>query len=379
MTDRGQEEALAQAAIGALRQGQAASAKAALDQMRDPPPMLLAQTCNRLGDRIGEAAALQRILDTDIRNLPAMLAMGNNLLARGDERAATSWFRAALAQAAATGAPPQMQPLLAHAQDAIAQSSRRFEDHLMAAIADLPTLPRIAQATELLLGKSQLFLQQPSMFYFPGLPQRAFYERTEFAWADAVEALTPRIVDELAAVRAGAPDFVPYVETAANRPAPNNPLRDNPSWGALYFWRSGAPVQDNADRCPAVMEALAHAPMPLIEGRSPVALWSLLKPGTHIQPHHGLLNTRLICHLPLIVPDDCALRVGAETRIWRPGQLTIFDDSVEHEAWNRSADTRVVLIFEIWRPEIGAEEREALSLLFRAIDSLGPAQVDTGG
>ncbi|MBU1257181.1 MAG: aspartyl/asparaginyl beta-hydroxylase domain-containing protein, partial [Alphaproteobacteria bacterium] len=114
-------------------------------------------------------------------------------------------------------------------------------------------------------------------------------------------------------------------------------------------------------------------------GRSPMALWSLLKPGTHIQPHHGLLNTRLICHLPLLAPSDCALRVGAETRAWRTGEMLIFDDSVEHEAWNRSAETRVVLLFEVWRPEILPEEREALTRLFEAIDQFGPAEIDTGG
>jgi aspartyl/asparaginyl beta-hydroxylase (cupin superfamily) len=127
------------------------------------------------------------------------------------------------------------------------------------------------------------------------------------------------------------------------------------------------------------MDALALAPIPVIAGRSPMALWSLLKPGTHIQPHHGLLNTRLICHLPLITPSGCALRVGAETREWRCGEMLLFDDSIEHEAWNRSADTRVVLLFEVWRPEIDVEERDALTLLFQAIDVFGPTQVDSGG
>ena len=379
MNDQARETALAQAAVAALRRGDAAQALASLNAMADPPPMLLAQACNRTGDAEGEAAALRLILADDPRNLPALLAMGQISLRRADERAATGWFRTALAQAAATGAPPQLQPLLAQAQAALAQSSRRYEDHLTAAIADLPALPRIALATDLLLGKRDLYLQQPSMFYFPGLPQRAFYERAEFGWIAPMEAMTDAIVAELAAVRAGAPDFAPYVQTPADRPAPNNPLRDDPRWGAFHFWQSGAPVAENAARCPAVMAALAHAPMPVIAGRSPMALWSMLKPGTHIAPHNGLLNTRLICHLPLIVPDDCALRVGAETRCWTPGEMLIFDDSVEHEAWNRSAHTRVILLFEIWRPEIGAEEREALTRLFHAIDQFGPKQIDTGG
>ena len=342
--------------------------------------MLLAQACNRSGDLDGEAAALLRILDQDIRNLPAMLAMGQNADRRGDARGATSWYRSALAQAAATGAPPQLQPLLHKAQDYVARSSRTFEDHLMDAISGLPALPRIQLATDLLLGKQSLFLQQPSMFYFPGLPQRAFYERSEFDWVAPMEAMTGAVVAELEQVRAQeAAAFAPYVQTSPLRPAPNNPLRDDDRWGALYFWQNGEQVAANADRCPAVMAALALAPIPVIAGRSPMALWSLLKPGTHIQPHHGLLNTRLICHLPLLTPDGCALRVGAETRTWRKGEMLLFDDSVEHEAWNRSSDTRVVLLFEIWRPEIEAEERDALTQLFQAIDRFGPAQVDTGG
>ncbi|CCW18664.1 similar to beta-hydroxylase [Sphingobium indicum BiD32] len=379
MTDQARESALQEAAIAALRRGEAAVARAALQDMVAPPPMLLAQACNRTSDWDGEAAALQHILREHPRDLPALLAMGQNALRRGDEREATRWCRAAVAQAAATGAPPQLQPMLLQAQAVMANASARFEDHLSAAISDLPALPRITQATDLLLGKSQLFLQQPSMFYFPGLPQRAFYERAEFDWIAPIEAMTGDIVAELDAVRAGAPDFAPYVETPSNGPAPNNPLRDDPSWGAYYFWQGGAPVADHAARCPAVMAALALAPMPVITGRSPMALWSLLKPGTHIQPHHGLLNTRLICHLPILTPDGCALRVGAETRAWRQGEMLIFDDSVEHEAWNRGIETRIVLLFEIWRPEIHPEEREALTRLFQAIDLFGPAQIDTGG
>lgn len=379
MIDQAREKMLAEAAMAALRRGDAQVAMATLREMTDPPAALLAQACARSGDLEGEAAALRRILAGEMRNIPALLAMGQNALRRGDERGSIGWFRAALAQAAATGAPPQLQSLLQQAQASVAQSSQRFEDHLTTAIRDLPPLPRIAHATDLLLGKRELYLQQPSMFYFPGLPQRAFYERAEFDWVAPMEAMTDAIVDELAAMRTQYEVFAPYVQTSADRPAPNNPLRDDPSWGALYFWQSGAPVEQNAQRCPAVMAALDRAPLPVIEGRSPMALWSLLKPGTHIQPHHGLLNTRLICHLPLLAPDDCALRVGADTRAWRKGEMLIFDDSFEHEAWNRSRETRVVLLFEVWRPEIGTEEREALTRLFQAIDAFGPAQVDNGG
>ena len=69
-----------------------------------------------------------------------------------------------------------------------------------------------------------------------------------------------------------------------------------------------------------------------------------------------------------IVPPNCGLRVGSETRSWKESELLIFDDSFEHEAWNRSDSNRIVLIFEIWRPEISPDERAELTALFEAID-----------
>jgi len=109
-----------------------------------------------------------------------------------------------------------------------------------------------------------------------------------------------------------------------------------------------------------------------------MALFSLLRAGTHIRPHHGLLNTRLICHVPLIVPPGCRLRVGSETREPRAGETMIFDDSFEHEAWNDGVSTRVVLLFEIWRPELSADERDQLTQIFEAIDAYDMGEVDRG-
>lgn len=118
--------------------------------------------------------------------------------------------------------------------------------------------------------------------------------------------------------------------------------------------------------------------MPVITERSPMALYSLLRPGTHIKPHNGMLNTRLICHLPLITNQACALRVGNETRGWEQGKLLIFDDSIEHEAWNRGDATRIILLFEIWRLEISADERRALTAVFGAISAYGGLPRDQG-
>ena len=93
-------------------------------------------------------------------------------------------------------------------------------------------------------------------------------------------------------------------------------------------------------------------------------MFSLLRPGARITPHTGVHNARLICHLPLIVPPGCGFRVGNEIREWEEGKLIIFDDTIEHEAWNEGTADRVVLIFDVWRPELSDQERREVAALF---------------
>ena len=153
-------------------------------------------------------------------------------------------------------------------------------------------------------------------------------------------------------------------------------MAGNPDWSAFFLWKEGK-AQPGAARCPQTMAALAHAPLTRIPNRAPAILFSQLKPGAHIPPHTGMINARLICHLPLIMPPQCAFRVGNETRTWEAGKAWVFDDTMEHEAWNRSDQSRFVLIFDIWRPELSDEERQAFVALCEAVDAYGPSSTWT--
>lgn len=379
---RAEAEHLARQGVEALRRGDGAGARANFDQIIAARPadfplpwLALAQACRLSGDAAAETAALQAQLREQPRHIAALLLMGDRKRQDGDDRAAANFYTAALNQAAVTrDVPPALHPLLRQAEAFKQEANARFTGHVEGAITGQQP-PRVAQSIDLLLGRRELYLQQPSMFYFEGLPQRAFYARNEFAWVAGLEAATPAIRAELEAATEG---FAPYVEGNADRPLPNNPLLDDPAWSALHLWRGGEVVEANASRFPATMAALAKLPIPRIAGRSPMALFSRLTPGAHIQPHHGLLNTRLICHLPIIAPRGCGLRVGADVHQWREGELVIFDDSFEHEAWNRGSETRTVLLFEIWKPEIDLAERGALTRLFEAIDAYGAPMQDQG-
>jgi aspartyl/asparaginyl beta-hydroxylase (cupin superfamily) len=145
-------------------------------------------------------------------------------------------------------------------------------------------------------------------------------------------------------------------------------LNNSLKWSAFHLFEDGAPLADHTAQCPATMAALGLLDQPSVPGRSPTALFSILRPHTHIPPHSGLSNTRLMVHLPLIVPAGCALRVGGERRTWREGEAWVFDDTIEHEAWNDSDLPRAVLICDVWSPRLSAEERELVVRLTTALD-----------
>ena len=178
--------------------------------------------------------------------------------------------------------------------------------------------------------------------------------------------------EELAGLLGTPHAFRPYMVDDPDRPRREfHGLANNPDWSTLYLWEAGGPVADVVARAPRTFAATDGVPLPHIGVRAPSILFSMLRAGARIPPHTGMLNARLICHLPLIVPPGCGFRVGGEVRPWRVGELTVFDDSVEHEAWNNGAADRVVLIFDIWRPELTESERGAITAMFDAIDTYG--------
>ncbi|MGH7023528.1 MAG: aspartyl/asparaginyl beta-hydroxylase domain-containing protein, partial [Caulobacteraceae bacterium] len=263
------------------------------------------------------------------------------------------------------------------AQRQAALYARRYEDHLTEALSRggfdaARSSGRFVQALDLLFGRKQIYYQSPRSFYFPELPQRQFYERQEFPWLAELESKTARIRGELLTVLGDGRAFSPYVRGGQALPQRDYAgLLDNPDWSAFYLVHGGNAVADAVARCPETVEALKAAPLCEASGRAPSVLFSLLRPHVRIPPHTGETNARLICHLPLIVPGGGGLRVGNQTRAWSEGEALIFDDSIEHEAWNDSDKTRVVLLFDIWRPELTDEERTLVSALLGAVASYG--------
>jgi len=221
---------------------------------------------------------------------------------------------------------------------------------------------RIARFQSNVLRKTRPYHSEPTHFAFPGLAEREFHPRSEHPWIEQVEVATDAIAAELETVMsAERAELVPYIQYEEHDAlAQWRELNRNPDWTAIHLIRNGERIDANARHCPATMELLATLPQPEIPGAGPNAMFSLLAPHTTIPPHVGVNNSRLVCHLPLVVPPGCWFRVGAETRHWQRGEAFLFDDTIEHEAANPSDELRVVFIFDVWHPALTEVEREAV-------------------
>jgi aspartate beta-hydroxylase len=333
-----------------------------------------------LGATADENDALERSLALDPNYLPALIRKGDLYVEQGGTVAAAAYYRAAVRLAASQPSlPAQWRLEVERADAATRRLAGEFERHLTATLAahglGEEGTERFQRALDLLFGRRRIYQQQPKHFYFPELPQIEFYDRRNFPWVGALEQATASIREELRALLAAGGGFEPYIQKAPHRPNFNaNPLLDSLDWSAFYLIRDGREVGENAGRCPNTLSALRQVPLCRITGRTPSVLFSLLRPGTRIRPHNGYTNARLICHLPLIVPGDCGLRVGSRTHSWREGELVIFDDTMEHEAWNLSKELRVVLLFDVWRPELTGKERLLVAAALETVRQLEGSQ-----
>jgi aspartyl/asparaginyl beta-hydroxylase (cupin superfamily) len=111
------------------------------------------------------------------------------------------------------------------------------------------------------------------------------------------------------------------------------------------FYVCGNRIDKNCAQCPQTARTLEKIP-----GMTS-ALFSTLAPGTSLAPHRGMYKGVLRYHLGLIVsdPEECGIRVGHDKRHWHEGESLVFDDTHDHEVWNNSENTRVVLLLDFLR------------------------------
>jgi len=377
-----QVNALLQAGLSALKQNKASEARQAFEKLIQYGVtnasiwLGKAYACRDLDDHASMMEAIEKSLTLEPRNPRAFILKAKHYEISGDLPAASAFYLKALNVAPPPAqTPADLKPELEQAQRKYTDLTANFEAHLEREMA--PSIAkagdaarRVKESIDLMTGKKQTYLPQPKNYFFPEIPNIQFSDTSTFPWITELESKTDEIRQELLAVLEQSEVFSPYVTGHENRPLsdPHGMLNNN-DWSALYLWKDGDIISENAAMFPKAMKALAKIPIAQIDGRSPNILFSKLRPHSQIPPHHGMINTRLICHLPLIVPEDCGFRVGNETREWKEGKVWAFDDTVEHEAWNNSTENRYILLFEVWRPELTQTEKKLVANLFEVISA----------
>ncbi|MEM7458929.1 MAG: aspartyl/asparaginyl beta-hydroxylase domain-containing protein [Pseudomonadota bacterium] len=379
---------LAGAAMAALQAGRADDAASGFEQIigrggssRDIwLGLALARQAQSRSNEMIEA--LDRVLLEDPTNLRALLMKSDAIWDRGQHAEAATLYNYIRKLV------PDSNLVSGPARQMVERVAERLNTHNASIRAHLAGIgqdgqmsdasayeqARFERAKAMLFGDRLRYSQEPRSFFYPELPDREFYEPSDYAWTQKLIAAEDQIRKEFAALHARPGAFTPYIHASGNVPVDrNNPLLDSDDWSAVHIQKNGVVNEDFAALMPSVPEALSEAPLEDIDQRGPTVLISRLAPGARIPPHTGYLNTRLTCHLPIIIPGGCGLRCGNETRHWRSGEMLMFNDSIDHEAWNTSSEERFVLIFFVWRPELSAMDRVMIKSLIEGIDTYQPA------
>jgi len=375
-----------------LAGGDAPAARAVLERAAQAAPghlpfwLSLAAALRILARREEELAALEQALALDPTHLVVLLQKAALLDLMKRPRAAAAVYGQALqALVPGTRLPAPVEAHVEHARKRVADNAATLAALLDARLGSLRRAGtssaermRFDRCLDRMLGKRRIYVPEPTYMLFPYLKNYEYFARDYFPWLDTLEAATDSIREELLGVLSADQDGMePYIAFAQGLPLKQwQELNHSRRWSAYFLWNQGRRQEPHLARCPRTAAALAATPQVDIPGRGPTAFFSILEARTKIPPHTGVTNTRLTVHLPLIVPPGCRFRVGGETREWRAGSAWVFDDTIEHEAWNDSDAARAILIFDVWNPELTAIERdlvrEATLVLAEYTEAEGP-------
>jgi aspartate beta-hydroxylase len=338
----------------------------------------LAKTHRLAGDDAAERAALESALETDQRNLMALIRLAELHERRGEmAEATTRWAGVATLSAEHVSAGPELRAIFDHARSFMMQRKQQLADALACGLepdlerASSRDRRRVSAAMDVMLGRRRVFANECFGMHYPFLPADEYFDREHFPWLGDLEAQTDVIRAELVELLDSSDaGLSPYVAMPPGTPQNKwTELNNSAAWSALHLWKDGERVEEACVRAPKTAKIVEGLPLAGIPGRAPTVFFSILQAGKHIPPHTGVTNTRAIIHLPLVVPGDCAFRVGGETREWREGEAFAFDDTIEHEAWNKSSRDRAVLILDCWNPHLSEHEREMICRMFSVADA----------
>ncbi|MCC5666158.1 aspartyl/asparaginyl beta-hydroxylase domain-containing protein [Nostoc sp. CHAB 5784] len=219
--------------------------------------------------------------------------------------------------------------------------------------------------------------QKPTLFLYLGLPSKPWYEPDDYdvfkIVANTLEESAKEIKSELLINIPNKNDFlIPVIDPSSDRSTyeqftdielPASHKKDD--WLLFRLWLNGKFTQEARYLFPKTVNILSKLKS-FIDPFEDV-YFLVLKPGVVLPPHHDTSNAYITCQLGLIIPENCGIRVGSETRSWTEGKTLFFDQSFEHEAWNKSQKERVVLLVHLRHPQLSKLENFLYEFFYKAL------------
>lgn len=335
---------------------------------RDSSTLLRLATIRRsVGDFAGAVQAASAAVELAPRNFVMSLLLGSLREATGAIHAAERAYRMACRVAPLDlSFQPAMAKQIDRARSSV-EAASRWRKRLLDWQPDSDSGLTVDEDRRLRGFRSNILENleagplTPPLFLLPGIRSKKYFDASAFRGMAELQAATDAVRDEFICVADGLD--LNLSQSSTGNHGMGSEGSSMGKWSMIPLIRNGIVVEEFASRCPLTMALASQLAMPRLGFISPSLYFSVLEQGSRIAPHTGITNARVIAHLPLIVPDRCGFRVGGETREWEVGRAMVFDDMAVHEAWNESTETRVVLIADLWRPELSVAEHRGVEEL----------------
>ncbi len=206
----------------------------------------------------------------------------------------------------------------------------------------------------------------PTVFYYTGLTSKPVHDPNQFTFTQKLQSNLAVIQNEFKELRQ-----VYKVNNFA--PGDKEHVLSQGTMQWMTFWDHGKPNDTVRKFCPRTTKLLETIPDLITTAPFGRTYFSCLGPNSSVKPHTGPTNVKLRCHLPVFVPGEGFIRVGGNFVQWEEGKLVIFDESYVHEEANVDNEKeRVVLVIDIWHPDLTKEERELLTTGYKNFVSHHP-------
>ena len=336
------------------------------------------------GNPMAARAALEAVLGRQRRYMEAWLMLGEVCDMLGDTHAALRARYRVIVEAKAQGRwltpetiEPEWRPAVHRGLEAYRRDKRERLFAVYSEVRERHGADALRRFERALTGYLENARppdprQRPKFFWFPDLPPGPYHDPMLQPWAATLRDAWQEIRDEAVGLLHEDRHFVSFLGLKPGQKAPKQigGAAADPKWDAYFFYRRGARHDANHERCPRTSALLESIELCRIRRQAPEICFSLIRPQSSILPHYGVTNTRLVFHLPLVVPPGCALKVGGVEHRWREGEPILFDDTYEHEAWNPSDRPRLILLMDCWNPHLTEAERDAVRHVVEAIDAI---------